>query len=120
MNDENCTSCEVPLTLNQDNFQQGYLMDEDWMAGVTLQKTGEYDVFVLNHQTSGVISFTTFPSLETALGSLNDFNRKWTYESFAQGGCAGKSCSTGKCNPKGCKKRKNSPLYIQSIQIPTE
>lgn len=89
--------------LNSDNYMQGFLVDDDLMAGVTPhpEKPDTYVAFVLQHATGEYLGYQPFPDLPSALKIINDIPRTWTYERL--GGCgSGKCGKAGSCDPANC------------------
>ena len=107
------TPTQVRLTA--DNFSQGFLVDEELMAGITAdpEKSDSYVVFILRHTTGEYLGYQAFTALKPALDALNRIPRDWNFESISGGcgggncgkeggscglsGSCGKKCSTGKC-----------------------
>lgn len=98
--------------LTPENFAEGFLIDETWMAGVTATESG-YLAYVVDHDSGESLLSVELPSLERALGLVNSVSRGWAYEKASPcgecgpGGCTrGESAGTG--TPGGCKKCKIS------------
>ena len=104
--------------LNPDNFQKGFLIDEELMAGVSEDSSapGTYIAFVMQHTTGEYLGYQPFTDLSMALSSINQIPRSWAYE--ASGGCGGgcgeaggtcsmeegKGCAGSACTSKICEK----------------
>jgi hypothetical protein len=87
--------------LTPENFQKGFLIDEELMGGVSLTD-GNHLAFVIRHTTGEYLGSQEFQSLEEALDLINSVNRPWKYESASQ--CGGSSCNEGNCGTGSCKK----------------
>jgi hypothetical protein len=89
--------------LNKDNYQKGFLVDEELMAGISEDSAhpGTYNAFVLRHTTGEYLGYQPFTDLEIALRSINQIPRSWVYE--ASGGCGGGNCGDGGCSVEGGK-----------------
>ena len=103
--------------LNGENYSQGFLVDDELMAGITTDPNqtdpnAPFVAFVLRHTTGEYIGYQTFPTLQPALDTLNRIPRNWTFEQV--GGCGGNcgseggtcakkgSCKVGKCGTGKC------------------
>lgn len=89
--------------LTRENFERGFLVDEELMAGVSEHPDvyGRYVAFVLKPETAEYLGYQDFPRLDDALDSINSIPRNWSYESSS--GCQTGNCGkTGSCG-KGCK-----------------
>ena len=93
-------------TLNTENYSQGFLVDEELMAGVTQhpEQANTYVAFVLQHSTGEYLGYQPYTSLDQALDRINQSPRPWTFERIS-GGCGGGKCGTGEggCGGGGCK-----------------
>ena len=89
--------------LTIENYKKGFLVDDEWMAGVTEhpEEPGTYVAFVLRHTTGEYLGYQPFQELEPALNSINKLLRQWTFEKMG-GGCGNGSCGEGKCGGGGC------------------
>jgi len=87
--------------LTPENFRQGFLVDEELMAGITEdpEQKGVFVAFILRHTTGEYLGYQSFPTLQPALETLNQIPRTWTFERIG-GGCGG-ACGTGGCSGKG-------------------
>jgi hypothetical protein len=102
-------SCEPKgKHLTRENYHQGFLVDEELMAGVGAVTTpaesgapGQFFAYVLQHTTGEYLGYDTLPDLDSALAAINRIEREWTYESL--GGCDGTRCAEGKCKGGACK-----------------
>src|SRR5688500_10637090 len=92
--------------LNLENYGQGFLVDDDLMAGVTQQPENPniFVAFVLKHGTGEYLGYQPYPELDTALEAINRIERTWTFERF--GGCGGGCGEGGGCNKGSCGKGK--------------
>lgn len=80
--------------LSADNYQKGFLLDEELMAGITEVKPEGYAAYVVRHTSGEYLGYREFENLDDALSSLNTIARDWHFESAS--GC-------GKCGDGGCK-----------------
>lgn len=85
--------------LDADNYLSGFLMDEEWMAGVTQdpENPGSFIAFILDHTLGEYKGCHSFKDLKSALEAINRIKRSWVFE-LTQG-CDGNSCE--KCE-KNC------------------
>jgi hypothetical protein len=86
--------------LNPQNYQKGFLIDDEWIGGVTelVTPTGDggkvlYHAYAANYLTSATMVSQSFDSLESALGYINTLERNWTYERIGCGSGAHAGCS---------------------------
>lgn len=88
------------------NYTQGFLMDNELMAGVTQapESPQSFAAFVLNHRTGEYLGYRAYSNLEEALASLNSIPREWAFERSKNcGGCGeGQSCTLGECGKGSC------------------
>lgn len=113
-------SLNMENKLSIDNYSQGFLVDDDLMAGVSQnpEKPDQYFAFVLQHTTGEYLGYQPFSNLESALQVINQIERSWVFEKVGGcGGCGkGGQCSkggcgkAGSCNPKGCDKSSSVPV----------
>ena len=91
------------MMLSKENYQKGFLIDEEWMGGVSLDsQSGVATAFVLNHLQAETLFSETYTSLEAALAAINSVNRPtWKFES--SNGCESKDCGNGNCKGESCK-----------------
>lgn len=91
----------MPLT--PENYNQGFLVDEELMAGVTENpdQPSVYLAYVLRHTTGEYLGQQACGSLEEALALINRIPRTWEFERTQ--GCDGGKCAAGKCKGEGCK-----------------
>jgi hypothetical protein len=89
------------MALTLENYQRGFLIDEELMAGVTedASKPGQFVAFVLRQETGEYLGFQSYPELKLAIDSINRIERAWAFESSK--GCGGGSCSSGACAKTG-------------------
>lgn len=95
------------MSLTPENYARGFLVDEEWMAGVTEdpKSPGRFVAFVLSHETGEYVAYQPFEALADALEALNKVPRKWEFEragGCGGGSCGGGSCGTGQCGSGGC------------------
>lgn len=94
------------IQLTPENYQKGFLIDEQLMGGVSsgMDASGEatFTAFVLQHTTGEYLGSRDFGSLQEALTAINSVKRDWAYESAS--GCGGASCNEGNCGTGSCKK----------------
>lgn len=91
--------------LNEENYQKGFLVDEELMAGITADPdlSQGFTAFVLRHTTGEYLGYQAFKDLSEALHTLNQIPRSWTFEAIS-GGCGGGKCGTeGACGGGNCK-----------------
>jgi hypothetical protein len=88
--------------LDKDNYSQGFLVDSEWIGGVTAdtEVAGRYTAYVLNHATGETVAQSQFEDLEQAIAILNRVPRQWAFE--ALGGCANGNCQKGNCRSGKC------------------
>ena len=93
-------------TLTTENYSKGFLIDEELMCGITQhpEKPELFVAFVLQHTTGEYLGYQPFTDLNSALASLNQIQRPWTYETF--GGCGG-NCG-GDSAPKGSAEKESA------------
>jgi hypothetical protein len=90
------------LKLDKDNYSQGFLVDSEWIGGVTAdtEGTGRFTAYVLNHATGETVAQSQFEDLDQAIETLNRVPRHWEFE--ALGGCANGNCQKGNCRSGKC------------------
>lgn len=91
------------MALTEQNFNQGFLVDEELMAGVTENpdQPGTYAAYVLRHTTGEYLGHQSCATLGEALALINRIPRAWVFE--ATKGCDGSTCEEGKCKGEGCR-----------------
>jgi hypothetical protein len=101
-------------SLTSENYKQGFLVDDDLMAGVTPhpEQPGVFVAFVLQHTTGEYLGYQPFNDLDSALRIINQIQRSWNFE--AVGGCGGCGeggmCSKGGgCKAGACGKTEEEP-----------
>lgn len=92
--------------LTSENYRNGFLIDEEWMAGVseTSENSGRFSAFVMNHSTGEYVGYQEFSELSLALQRINGIQRSWKFEASSEcGGCGGEEggCGKGACK-QGC------------------
>lgn len=90
------------MQLNEENYAKGFLIDEEWMAGVSRdpEKPGSFLAYVLSHQTGEYVGCHPYQSLGAALRAVNEIPRRWKFESSS--GCGGGQCGAGSCGTGAC------------------
>src|SRR5438309_270917 len=93
-----------------DNFNKGFLVDEELMAGITEvpEAPGTFNAYVVRHTTGETLGLQSFSNLFEAIRTINDIPREWAYEAISK--CGGGNCSKGGCgkNGGGCGKSKSA------------
>ena len=96
------TGCGIYLLVQQllttENYQKGFLLDEEWMGGVS-QDSDQFAAFVMNHSTGEYVDFQKFSDLNIALRSINAIARSWQFEATSECG----NCEEGGCGKGACK-----------------
>ncbi len=91
----------IKPSLTTENYNQGFLMDESWMAGVSTHPDhpNTYVAFILDHTTEKYVTYEVFSDLNQALDKINQIERPWTFDSFNDCGdeCGNQSCGSGDC-----------------------
>lgn len=91
--------------LTAENYNKGFLVDDELMAGVSQDpnQPGVYVAFVLQHTTGEYLGYQPFTVLEQALQTLNQIERSWIFEAVGGCGNCGKEggCAGGKCGKSG-------------------
>ena len=95
--------------LTLENYQNGFLIDDEALAGVSRQTnptTGkeQYLAYVLDHLTAEHRLAQPFERAEEAIGFINSLQRRWTFESASDcGGCGdGNTCTKATCGKGHC------------------
>jgi hypothetical protein len=88
------------LLLQPGNFERGFLVDDQWMAGISRETDG-FLAYVVDHREGGLIARQTFSKLDDALAALNRLPRSWRFETTS--GCSGERCGEGKCKGSSCR-----------------
>lgn len=96
-----------------ENYNQGFLLDEELMAGVTPHPDlpDTYIAFVLQHMTGEYVGYQSFSRLSAAIQAINQIQRPWKFEKIGgcggcgeggscqkKGSCSGSKCSSGTCS----------------------
>jgi hypothetical protein len=91
------------MALTPENYSQGFLIDEELMAGITESPDhpGAFMAYVIQHTTGESLGSRTCPTLEDALALINQIPRSWAFERTK--GCDGSKCEAGTCKGEGCK-----------------
>ncbi|MGK5084135.1 hypothetical protein WDW37_12635 [Bdellovibrionota bacterium FG-1] len=87
--------------LTSENYEKGFLVDEELMAGVTEnpEESGTYLAYVLRHTTGEYLGTKVCTTLDEALGLIAQIPRDWAFElahACKGGGCGG----GGHCHDK--------------------
>lgn len=90
------------LGLTPENFEKGFLIDHEWMGGVSEDPDtqGRFWAFIVNHQTGEYVTAHAFLNVDEALHALNKVKRDWKYETAKS--CGGGKCGSGACGTGGC------------------
>ena len=89
------------LKFSVQNFNQGFLIDDECLAGLVLvNSTPLYHAFVVNFLENKTIEERFFSQPLDAISFLNEYPRAWRYESAS--GCDGEACGEGNCKKEGC------------------
>lgn len=93
------------MFLTPENYDQGFLIDEELMGGVAQDPSieGNFVAFVVSSLNGEYLGYQSFPKLAEALNSLNSVQRRWIFE--RSGGCGGGKCEEGFCNQGQCQIR---------------
>jgi hypothetical protein len=104
------------MALTSQNYNQGFLVDEELMAGVTEtpQNPGSFSAYVLRHTTGEYLGHQTGLPLDEALALINRIPRAWTFETTK--GCDGGKCAEGKCKGEGCKVFDKNAAAVRGAQ----
>ena len=91
------------MKLTPENYQKGFLIDEEWMGGVsTDRETGRFTAFVVDHQEAETLFSEGFDTLDQALHVVNSVVRPgWKFETSS--GCDSKDCGKGGCKGETCR-----------------
>jgi hypothetical protein len=87
--------------LTPENYQKGFLIDEELMGGVSTMGSTHL-AFVLRHTTGEYLGTQEHADLTAALKAINAVQRPWRYESSSE--CGGGACNEGNCGTGSCKK----------------
>jgi hypothetical protein len=89
----------MSFLLNQDNYQRGFLVDDELLAGVTQhpEKSGFYVAFVLRYTTGEYLGYDAFSDLPQAINAINQISRAWIFEAL-------NDCGSHDCSKPGCGK----------------
>ena len=103
--------------LTTENYKNGFLVDDEVIAGVTEMNAGTdatapvFSVYVSHYLTGETYAYQEFDALEPALFFLAAIKRPWAYEAVgcskktkapelpesASGGCGSSGCSACAC-----------------------
>ena len=91
--------------LTAENYQSGFLVDDELMAGITATPNPPgadiFTAYVLRHTTGEYLGYQACESLTQALELINRIPRPWVFESTK--GCDGGKCAEGKCKGESCR-----------------
>ena len=93
------------MELTNLNFGQGFLIDEELMAGVTeLEDHSGFAAFIVRHTTGESVGYHEFPALDQALAALSAIPRGWKFENSksCDGDCASDGCGQDHCDTAQC------------------
>ncbi|MGE0615266.1 MAG: hypothetical protein AB7P04_06470 [Bacteriovoracia bacterium] len=92
-----------PTSLTSENYRDGFLIDDQWMGGVsenpaheTSASTDRFVAYVVDVSEGVTLGAHGYPTLAEALHAINRIPRAWRFESA-------RSCHTG-CASGGCQK----------------
>ena len=88
----------VGKVLTPENYSEGFLIDEAWMAGVTATEPG-FLAYVVDHDSGESLLSVEVSDLSRALALVNSVSRGWAFE---------KASPCGECGPGGCTRGTNS------------
>jgi hypothetical protein len=92
--------------LTRHNYQKGFLIDDEWMAGVSEEPAAapgqaRFTAFILSHATGEYMDYRPFDDLQSAIDRINSIPRFWKFENTSQcGGCGDGTCDQGNCQKK--------------------
>ena len=92
----------TPAQLTLGNYRKGFLVDENWLAGVSPSENPDqpgFAAYVVNHLEGTLLAQTIYPTANEAITALNSIRRNWIYESAHQ--CGGGKCGKGGCGTGG-------------------
>lgn len=102
-------STKLAGRLTVENYQNGFLIDDEALAGVSKQSDpvsggDQYLAYVLDHLTAEHRIAQPFKQLEDALGFINSLQRRWTFESASDCGACGEgnTCTKSQCGKGHC------------------
>jgi hypothetical protein len=99
---------ETLWILNKNNFDKGFLIDEEVIAGVTLMDGGIYAAYMSHYLTGETLAYQEFSDAESAVAYLKTIERPWAFEAVGCSKTTSKlakldgSASTGGCSTGGC------------------
>lgn len=91
---------ELENKLTNENYNKGFLIDEELMAGVSVNKNeNTYMAYIVNHASGEVIGSQSFQNLFEAIRAINQIERNWAFQSASRcgGGSGGCGCGAGGC-----------------------
>lgn len=84
----------LPQILNEENYRQGFLMDDEILAGVS-EHESRFLAFVLRHSTGEYLRYQYFNHLGPALEAINQVDRPLAFQGL---GCGQGKCQDGQCS----------------------
>lgn len=99
---------ERRVDIDSHNFRKGFLVDDEWMAGIHEVEEGKYyQAYIVNHLSGEPVAEHYFKDFNSALAALTAMDREWKFESISKckdgscrkigGNCAGDRCETCAC-----------------------
>lgn len=97
------------MKLTVENYNKGFLVDDETIGGVTEMAGGVYASYVSHYLTGETLAYQEFEALEPALIFLDTMPRSWSYEAVgcskttkkgASGGCS--ACPSSSNSGSGC------------------
>ena len=96
--------------LTVDNYKKGFLIDDEWMAGISesTEQPGNFIAYVVRHSTGETLGAHEYTNVFEAIRALNDIPRAWSYDAISK--CGSGNCGNGNCGKGGggCGKRKTA------------
>ena len=97
------------MNLTENDFQTGFLIDHNWLAGIQKTnltkndnnsiKSNTFTAFLIDLLEGAPIAAHEFTSFELALAALYNLKRNWKFETF-HSKCKKGTCTT--CTSKKC------------------
>ncbi|MBI3557878.1 MAG: hypothetical protein HY074_16575 [Deltaproteobacteria bacterium] len=92
------------MQLTADNFKNGFLVDDEVIAGVTQMEgaaTPVYAAYISHYLTGETFAYQEFDAVEPALRFLAGVDRPWVYEAV---GCSAKTSApkSTSASSRGC------------------
>lgn len=105
------------MKFTADNYQAGFLIDEELMAGITevKEQPGTFTAYVVRHTTGETLGVQQFTNVFEAIRTINEIPRPWIFESVKR--CASGNCNNGKCGASGgCGTKKKADLADEACK----